>query len=496
MKNNKNLFAAALCAVLTVSMAAPSAIAADAAVTQSDIYVNGSKADVGGYNIDDNNYFKLRDLGKLLDFGVEWDEKTGSIYINTSQSYREETQNTPSEGRVLEKNNWADATYEALNKLIKNNGIQSSTYDPANKPYVVFDCDNTTVINDIEEALLIYQLENLRFKLTPDNIAAVLETGIPDIEQPFVEDYRNAEGKELNVKLVAEDCASDYKYLYENYSGFGAGGAKTLDEIKETDEYKDFTTKVRFLYSAVNDTFDASVGYPWVTYLFTGMTSDEVRKLAEESHDYWLSYGEFTKETWTSPETLKGNAGVVSISYKTGLAFPEEMKDLYNTFMDNGIDVYVCSASFYDVVIAAMTNPKYGYNVKESNVYAMRLKTDEQGRYINEYDDNYFQTQGKGKAHTINAFIRGMYGNRGPIFVAGDSSGDFNMMTEYPDMQLGLIVNRVRSDSMMSISKEAAGMIGSSDAKYVLQGRDENQGVFRASEKSILLGETEEKLTK
>ncbi|MGN0181463.1 MAG: haloacid dehalogenase-like hydrolase [Candidatus Ornithomonoglobus sp.] len=494
---NKKIFAAILCTVLTASAVSPVVTAEEASATKSDIYVNGSKADISGYNVNDNNYFKLRDLGKLLNFGVEWDEATNTIRINTSQSYREETTGSPAQtARMLAKNNWADATYDALNNLIKNNGILSSTYDAANKPYVVFDCDNTTVINDIEEALLIYQLENLRFRLTPDNIAEVLQTGIPDTEQPFVEDYRNADGEALNVKLIVDDCAADYEYLYKNYTGFGAGGDMTLDEIRNTDEYKDFTAKVRFLYSAVNDTFDASVGYPWVTYLFTGMTSGEVRALAEESHDYWLDYGEFTKVKWTSPETLKGEAGVVSVSYKTGLAFPEEMKDLYNTFMENGIDVYVCSASFYDVVVAAMTNPKYGYNVKEENVYAMRLKTDEQGRYINEYDDNYFQTQGKGKAYTINAYIRGRYGNRGPIFVAGDSSGDFNMITEYSDMQLGLIVNRVRSDSMKSISQEAAASIGNPAAKYVLQGRDENTGVFRPSEKSILLGETEEKLTK
>jgi hypothetical protein len=40
-----------------------------------------------GYNISDNNFFKLRDLGELFDFNVSWDGKLNTIIINTSESY-------------------------------------------------------------------------------------------------------------------------------------------------------------------------------------------------------------------------------------------------------------------------------------------------------------------------------------------------------------------------------------------------------------------------
>ena len=49
--------------------------------------------------------------------------------------------------------------------------------------YVVFDFDNTSVIFDIQEALLIYQIENLQFKIDPADMEAVLETGIPDLNK-------------------------------------------------------------------------------------------------------------------------------------------------------------------------------------------------------------------------------------------------------------------------------------------------------------------------
>ena len=40
-----------------------------------------------GYNINGNNYFKLRDLGQLFDFNVSWDGELNSIIINTAESY-------------------------------------------------------------------------------------------------------------------------------------------------------------------------------------------------------------------------------------------------------------------------------------------------------------------------------------------------------------------------------------------------------------------------
>lgn len=398
--------------------------------------------------------------------------------------------------RALAENNWAPYTYLALVKLIVNNGVLSNNYDHNCKPYAVFDFDNTTIINDIEEALLIYQLENLIFSFTPDNIVDVLETGIPDVNAYFNEAYNNKAGEKVTAAMVARDCANAYRYLYANYAGFHAGGTTSLADIQKTEQYKEFTTKIRYLYEAINGTFDASVGYPWVTYLFTGMLPSEVQTLAEQSIDYWINYGNFNKITWSSPENYSSMAGVVSTSFKTGIAVPREMQDLHATLMGNGIEVYICSASFHDVILVFAANPKYGLNIPANNIFAMRLKKDKSGRYINEFDDNYFQTQGKGKTQTINTFIRGKHQNIDPVFVAGDSAGDYNMLTDFDGMQLGLIINRYKNDAIQEISQIAASTIGNAAARYVLQGRDENKGTFRRSEKSILLGKTEEVLVR
>jgi hypothetical protein len=41
------------------------------------------------YNIDGSNYFKLRQIAALVDFGVIWDAGAQSISIDTSAGYEE-----------------------------------------------------------------------------------------------------------------------------------------------------------------------------------------------------------------------------------------------------------------------------------------------------------------------------------------------------------------------------------------------------------------------
>ena len=55
--------------------------------TQSAVILDGAEASFTAYNILDNNYFKLRDLGQAFDFDVSWDEASQTITIDTSASY-------------------------------------------------------------------------------------------------------------------------------------------------------------------------------------------------------------------------------------------------------------------------------------------------------------------------------------------------------------------------------------------------------------------------
>lgn len=55
--------------------------------TSSKIIKNGIENEIPAYNINNNNYFKLRDLGEKFNFGVDYDETTNSVKIDTAKGY-------------------------------------------------------------------------------------------------------------------------------------------------------------------------------------------------------------------------------------------------------------------------------------------------------------------------------------------------------------------------------------------------------------------------
>jgi hypothetical protein len=64
--------------------------AKQAKLTASKIYLNNEEVQLTAYNIDGNNYFKLRDIGKIIDFAVTWDGSLNMIGLDTASSYVEE----------------------------------------------------------------------------------------------------------------------------------------------------------------------------------------------------------------------------------------------------------------------------------------------------------------------------------------------------------------------------------------------------------------------
>lgn len=56
-------------------------------LNQTMIYVDGVARPVMAYTIADNNFFKLRDVAQLMDFGVDWSQETGTVVIDSTVGY-------------------------------------------------------------------------------------------------------------------------------------------------------------------------------------------------------------------------------------------------------------------------------------------------------------------------------------------------------------------------------------------------------------------------
>ena len=58
-------------------------------------YVDGVKVELEAYVINGNNYVKLRDIGRAVDFGVAYDGTTNSVQVDSTSPYVEEVPATP-----------------------------------------------------------------------------------------------------------------------------------------------------------------------------------------------------------------------------------------------------------------------------------------------------------------------------------------------------------------------------------------------------------------
>lgn len=79
--------AAAVMAGMMVSAGAANTVTATPTRDKGQtVYVDNTRVYPTGYNIADNNYFKLRDIGKLVGFGVDYDEATQTVEISTTRT--------------------------------------------------------------------------------------------------------------------------------------------------------------------------------------------------------------------------------------------------------------------------------------------------------------------------------------------------------------------------------------------------------------------------
>ena len=153
--------------------------------------------------------------------------------------------------KILSSKNWAPHTHQALNAVISSYGNQSSSFDPAAPPYVVFDFDNTSAIMDIEDTLMLYMLLHLDYRLTPDQFHAILTDGLENVGAT-VDTLLDKTNPLATIGNIADDIKVAYAWLYKQYEGFMQGGTLSLEEAKKSSYYEEFAAKIRLFYTVIN----------------------------------------------------------------------------------------------------------------------------------------------------------------------------------------------------------------------------------------------------
>ena len=276
--------------------------------------------------------------------------------------------NDLSNANGLDKMNWSSRNHTLINNLINDYGIGGKYYDTKKPPYVVLDWDQTCAFLDVEEAVMRYQLSNLKFKLSKSEFAELLKDEINGIT------HLSSNFKNIKLSDINDDLINDYNYIYDNF--IGLNGNKSLSEIKQTPYYWDFITKLSYLYDGYCGTsgIDANYGYPWVIELLAGNSISEIKSLAKEVISYELA-NKLSKEEWSTPDNFDSKVGKIKYSFKTGLRVLPEMQNLISTFEKNGISVFIVSASFKPIVESFSEAGNFGYNVPNDRVIAMELET-------------------------------------------------------------------------------------------------------------------------
>ncbi|SHH18034.1 hypothetical protein SAMN02745245_00756 [Anaerosphaera aminiphila DSM 21120] len=360
---------------------------------------------------------------------------------------------------MLKQRGWTDKNYSTLKKMIAEYRLENFN-SKWEKNYVVSDWDNTTIIFDIEEAVFMYQLLNLKYNMKLEEFLYVVKKDI---------DVKPEELDKINS--IVDEIGEDYKYILEELK------IKTLEEVKESCVYESFVVKMVYIYVEVATEMSYKMQCYRILYLFYNMSEDEVRVLSREAIDYWMNESIGRIEF----KTVLRNGETLEFTHRVGIRNVPEKIELFSELRKNNIDVYICTSSS-QIVIEEFAIGNYGYGFSSGEIFGLNLLKGEEERFLAEVDEREIAIILEGKAEILKKLER--HYKKPPLLYIGDSDGDYYALT-YSGLKFGLIINRDGGDLIFNLKKEVTMENYRGETKYLLQGRDEKNAKFINSENSI-----------
>ena len=331
-------------------------------------------------------------------------------------------------GAALVPGGWEPSVRERLDALIERNRGNSDAY-------AVFDFDYTTAMGDLSYVCMWQLLETFDFKFKMEDFRSLMSKGV---------DPRHSGEIDAIAALAVK-----VKPL--------AGG-----NLAACREWREFVRRYWRLYRDIMADIGDYRAYLWRSRVFTGYTPGELRRLAEAAVPRALASGGLRRDANAPTE-------------KRGLVITQEIKDLFSELRKAGIAVYIVSGSYRDTLLVA-AGPAFGLDVPPENIFGAELKKDASGRFVAEMADGCVKS---GFKHDfIRARISPRHHGVEPVLTAGDSIGDYTMLTRFKNLQLALLFHRDWREKAMRD-------LGASGGRVLVQGRDEAQGLFIPSHESI-----------
>jgi phosphoserine phosphatase len=316
------------------------------------------------------------------------------------------------------------------------------------KPVAIFDFDNTCIFRDVGQAVFRYQAQYLRYRLRPEQLAAILPTIDGDLAgRPVIT---------LTTALL-----DAYRVLYPLLI------TKRQEQALLLPEARLFASLLLWLTDQARKDERLGPRYvlPFMGKLLAGFSTAELRLLAVEVVEAVRTepLGE-ERLTVDAPEPI----GRIEANYPLGLHAYPEMLTLMHWLARQGIERYVISASTEWLVEGAAQ--LLGFPVTVDHVFGIRVQLDA-GEVLTTNDPPaYPVTFREGKAAIIKQWIGGR-----TVLVAGDADTDFEMLT-LPEVEIRLLINRRQRGLISSLYE---------DPRILLQGVDLATGCFRPSRESI-----------
>lgn len=378
---------------------------------------------------------------------------------------------------------WAPPARSAVERVIRAHGRGAAS--TIARPYAVFDWDNTCIFGDCAETLFRFMIDRLCFMMTPQQFATVLHRGLG--HAPLAPSCRNMAGHRVERSALIQDLMGDYTALLQQYGQQPLRDAGFAERTASDPVLCSFRAKLYFTYDAMMATSGAGHAYRWIIWLLGGHTPASLMALVHASNSWHLGQA-ITQVTWQTPAQRPGRTGCIAHTFMQALRLTPEIADLHACLHQQGIDVYVCSASFVEIVRIFATDPRYGYGLPAQNVMGVRMQADDSFPYPGLRDVPHWPlTYRQGKVTAIRqALLR--HKGYGPLMVFGDSDGDAEMLHGFADTALSIIINRCLPGAIGALSRQGAAMGASAAPRFVLQGRDENTGEWRPDTATLPYG--------